>query len=185
MAATDPTQLPHLLALLDDDSRLVRDSVLAKLAEFGPDLEEKLAHLPDPPSEEKLGRLLTWVDQYQERVRDFYREQPEGTVIGGALFQPGDLVRHRRYGYRGLVVDRDPNCKARETWYENNRTQPKRDQPWYHVLVHDSDAVTYAAQTSLLPDVSEEELRHALVPQFFTGFEGGRYIRNDTRWPRE
>ncbi len=125
------------------------------------------------------------MDQYRERVRDFYREGTEGTVIGGALFQPGDLVRHRRYGYRGLVVERDPNCRARESWYESNRTQPKRDQPWYHVLVHDSDAVTYAAQTSLLPDVSEEEIRHALVPHFFEGLQGGRYIRNDTGWPRE
>ena len=183
MTARDPSQLPHLLALVEDDSRLIRDSVLAELAEFGPGLEEELARLPDPPSPAKLEQLRAWVDQYQARVREFYREGTEGTVIGRALFQPGELVRHRRYGYRGLVVDRDPNCKATESWYETNRTQPKRDQPWYHVLVHESDAVTYAAQTSLLPDESEEEIHHALVPHFFAGFERGRYIRNGTSWP--
>ena len=33
MSSPDRTQLPHLLALLDDESGVVRDSVLSKLAE--------------------------------------------------------------------------------------------------------------------------------------------------------
>lgn len=53
------------------------------------------------------------------------------------VFEPGQLVRHRRYGYRGVVVDRDEFCEADDEWYSKNQTQPDRDQPWYHVLVED------------------------------------------------
>ncbi len=50
------------------------------------------------------------------------------------LYHPGQIVRHRRYGYRGVVVDSDLTCKADEAWYQSNQTQPDRNQPWYHVL---------------------------------------------------
>jgi len=184
MTSPDSSQLPHLLALLDDRSIMVRDSVLGKLSEFGPGLEQALQRLPDPPSELQTQQLFASLDQYQAKVREFYRAGSEGTVMGSALFRPGDLVRHRRYGYLGLVVDWDLNCNANQEWYTRNRTQPERHQPWYHVLVDASDAVTYAAQTSLLPDESKEEIRHALVAQFFERCDDGRYLRNKHPWPR-
>jgi heat shock protein HspQ len=183
MTVPDPTALPHLLALLDDSSRVVRDAVLGKLDEFGPALEQELLRLPDPPSEPTIVRLRAQLDRYRATVRDFYEPRPEGTVIRQALFEPGQLVRHRRYGYRGVVVDRDLSCEASEEWYRRNRSQPERDQPWYHVLVHDSDATTYAAQTSLLPDTDGGEVRHALVRYFFERHVDGRYVRNSTEWP--
>ena len=95
------------------------------------------------------------------------------------MFKPGQLVRHKRYGYRGVIVDHDPNCRAEETWYRANRTQPEREQPWYHVLVHDSDTTTYAAQTSLSEDHSGLEVTHPLVGVFFGSFNAGVYARND------
>lgn len=97
-------------------------------------------------------------------------------------FVPGDLVRHRRYGYRGVVVDVDLECRASQRWYESNRTQPRRDQPWYHVLVDGADHSTYAAEDSLMPDYSPVEVRHPLVGLFFSGFEDGFYTRNDRPW---
>lgn len=100
-----------------------------------------------------------------------------------ALFRPGQLVRHRRYGYRGVVVDFDQTCKANENWYQANQTQPDRNQPWYHVLVHKTTQTTYAAQTSLLADNSAEPVLHPLVPHFFSDFVNGEYVRNDTPWP--
>ena len=98
-------------------------------------------------------------------------------------FAPGDLICHVRYGYRGVVVAHDPMCKADENWYQSNNTQPDRDQPWYHVLVHESGSVTYPAQSSLVPDESGEEIVHPLLDYFFNGFEKGRYKRNDVPWP--
>jgi heat shock protein HspQ len=97
------------------------------------------------------------------------------------LFAPGTLVRHRRYGYRGVVVDFDMTCMAEETWYYQNQSQPPRNQPWYHVLVDGTPSMTYAAQTNLEADDSTEQVRHPLVPAFFTRFADGRYERNEVR----
>ena len=105
-------------------------------------------------------------------------------MVSEPNFRPGQLVRHRRYNYRGVVVAFDPTCRADDDWYFSNRTQPDRSQPWYHVLVHDSQQVTYAAQTSLEVDSSEEEIVHPLLPHFFSTFQDGQYIRNDRPWPQ-
>lgn len=98
-------------------------------------------------------------------------------------FEPGQLVRHRRYQYRGVVVDFDKYCLADEAWYQSNRTQPQRNQPWYHVLVDGSSTTTYAAQENLEADDRREPVDHPLVEHFFSEFRDGRYVRNDRPWP--
>ena len=97
-------------------------------------------------------------------------------------FAPGELVKHRKYGYRGVVVDFDPHCKASEEWYQANQTQPPKDQPWYHVLVDQANHVTYTAQENLLTDKSAEPIHHPMTSLFFSGFENGHYLRNEVPW---
>lgn len=97
-------------------------------------------------------------------------------------FEVGDLVRHRRYGYRGVVVELDIECQAPESWYQSNRTQPLRQQPWYHVLVHGSATATYAAQDNLESDDSDEPVDHPLVELYFEPLVGEQYVRNDQPW---
>ena len=112
------------------------------------------------------------------------QRRPDSPEPSPARFRPGELVRHRRYGYRGVVVELDLTCQADDDWYRKNRTQPDREQPWYHVLVHGSNQVTYAAQTSLMPDPAGEPVAHPLVEAFFDGFAEGYYLRNARPWPR-
>lgn len=171
----DTNQLPFLLRLLDDDDPKARAQVLDALAAFGPDLEAALAELDEPPDPATVAR-----------VRDLLAGHVEDLAAGadsGLRFTPGQLVRHRRYGYRGVVVDADPTCEADDAWYQANRSQPDRNQPWYHVLVHNSMQVTYAAQSNLDVDDSGEEVVHPYVAYFFSEFREGRYIRNDQPWP--
>lgn len=108
-----------------------------------------------------------------------------GVSSGGGppLFEPGQLIRHRRYNYRGVVVDYDLHCTADEDWYYSNQSRPDREQPWYRVLVDGTDQITYAAQTSLQADQATERIRHPLVPAFFSEFEGESYVRNERPWP--
>ena len=68
---------------------------------------------------------------------DFPRHVPASEQ---PVFEPGQLIRHRPYGYRGVVVDRDEFCQADDEWYLKNQT---RDQPWYHGLVDGSSTCTY------------------------------------------
>ena len=101
-----------------------------------------------------------------------------------AKFERGQLVRHKRYGYRGVVVEFDATCQASEAWYESNQTQPDRDQPWYHVLVHRSNGNTYAAEESLdAVEDQDEPVEHPLLAVFFDPVDQGSYIRNDEHWP--
>lgn len=98
-------------------------------------------------------------------------------------FEIGELVRHRRYGYRGVVVSLDRTCRADEAWYEKNQTRPNRNQAWYSVLVHGSEQVTYAAENSLADDATKEPVDHPLIREFFTLQVDGTYRRNDRYWP--
>ena len=98
-------------------------------------------------------------------------------------FQRGQVVRHKRYGYRGVIVDFDHHCQADEQWYKSNQSQPDRSQPWYHVLVDGSEATTYAAQTNLDPDTTGKPVEHPLVERYFDEFSDGRHVRNNRTWP--
>jgi len=161
-------QLPHLLKLLDDDSETVRQSVAQALRAFGPHLNNELAQLDEPPVQNQMTQIQQLIEAH--------------TDAPAPQFKPGQLIKHKRYGYRGIVVAVDLTCQATEAWYQNNLTQPNRDQPWYHVLVHDSDQTTYAAQTSLEADTSDEEINHPWLEEFFSDFINGQYIRNKRPW---
>jgi heat shock protein HspQ len=103
-------------------------------------------------------------------------------VFSPPKFRPGQLVRHRRYGYRGVVVAVDLSCRASDEWYQRNKTQPLRAQAWYHVLVDGGELTTYAAETSLEEDESGRPVAHPLVTAFFSGFTPDGYERNDRPW---
>jgi heat shock protein HspQ len=97
---------------------------------------------------------------------------------GKARFSVGQLVRHLRFGYRGVVADVDPTFGLSDEWYDQvARSRPPRDRPWYHVLVDEGDSVTYVAERHLAADESEAPIRHPLVDQVFSGFEAGHYLR--------
>jgi len=93
-----------------------------------------------------------------------------------AQFQVGQVVHHIRYDYRGVIAKADTACCAPDAWYYGNPSQPDRDQPWYHVLVH-GGAETYVAEENLELDPTGAEVSHPYVPHMFTMFIHGRYHR--------
>ena len=98
-----------------------------------------------------------------------------------AKFDVGQLVQHRLFNYRGVIVDVDPVFQNTDEWYEAMaRSRPPKDKPWYHVLVHDGTHTTYVAERNLETDDSKEPIQHPLLNQFFIRLENGRYV-NDIR----
>lgn len=92
----------------------------------------------------------------------------------------GQVIHHRLFDYRGVIVDVDPVFELTDEWYEQMAgTRPPQDQPWYRVLVHDSDQVTYVAERNLEADASGDPVEHPLLTRFFNEFEDGVY--SDTR----
>ncbi len=101
----------------------------------------------------------------------------EGNAVPQVDFTLGVVVRHKLYHYRGVIVAHDMECAAGEKWYQTNKTQPSRDQPWYHVLVDESGGLsTYVAQSNLQSDLSGLPINHPRLSSYFTEFKDGGYI---------
>lgn len=97
--------------------------------------------------------------------------------MNSTAFAVGQLVRHRKFGYRGVIVDVDPVFSGTEQWYESMaRSRPPRDKPWYHVLVDGAEHATYVAERHLEADDSAEQVDHPELGRFFNRFIDGRYI---------
>lgn len=102
------------------------------------------------------------------------------TQIHRAQFAIGELVHHKRFDYRGVIVDVDATFRSTDEWYETvARSRPPKDKPWYHVLVHGADHSTYVAEQHLELDASGDPVLHPMVDHFFDHFEDGRYRRDE------
>ena len=102
------------------------------------------------------------------------------TSITRVKFSVGELVHHRLFDYRGVIVDVDPNFRSTEEWYETvAKSRPPKDKPWYHVLVHENEHSTYVAEQNLETDDSVEPINHPMLEHFFNKFENGKYVSNE------
>ena len=98
-----------------------------------------------------------------------------------AKFQIGQVVRHRVYPFRGVVFDIDPVFANTEEWYQSipAEVRPRKDQPFYHLLAENAETrttyVAYVSEQNLLPDTSDEPIRHPQVAEVFTSDDNGSY----------
>lgn len=93
-----------------------------------------------------------------------------------AKFSIGQCIQHRLFDYRGVIVDVDPDFQGTEEWYDKvAKSRPPRNEPWYHVLVHDQGHATYVAECNIAEDSTSEPINHPLVKEFFDGFSEGVY----------
>jgi heat shock protein HspQ len=96
-----------------------------------------------------------------------------------AIVSVGQLIKHKLFHYRGVVIDVDPVFMLSDEWYEEvAKSRPPKDEPWYHVLVDNSSQQTYVAQRNLEPDDSSEPIVHPNIDEHFSSFSKGRYYTN-------
>ena len=101
--------------------------------------------------------------------------------VRAARFSPGQLIHHRLFGYRGVVVDVDADFQLSDDWYDQvARSRPPKDEPWYHVLVDQAEHMTYVAERNLDADETGAPIRHPQLEDFFDAFDAGRYTRRST-----
>ena len=95
-----------------------------------------------------------------------------------AKFQIGQVVKHRIYPFRGVIFDVDPVFANSEEWYESipPEIRPVKDQPFYHLLAEneESEYIAYVSEQNLVPDPSNEPLRHPQVEDMFI-IDAGAY----------
>lgn len=106
--------------------------------------------------------------------------------IAHARFGIGDVVRHRLYGFRGIVFDIDPAFANSEEWYEAIPLdmRPAREQPFYHLFAENEEGsyIAYVSQQNLVDDRQKEPVNHPAVSHLFNRQADGSYRLRGERW---
>jgi len=96
-----------------------------------------------------------------------------------AKYQIGQVVRHRRHPFRGVVFDVDAVFANTDEWYEAipEESRPAKDQPFYHLLAENEQSyyVAYVSEQNLLPDMTGEPVDHPDIDEMFGELEDGVY----------
>ena len=95
-------------------------------------------------------------------------------------------MRHRLFGFSGVIFDIDPVFANSEEWYQAipEDARPAKDQPFYHLLAENAEAsyVAYVSQQNLESDESDEPIDHPAISGLFEPFSGRRYaLRREHR----
>ena len=99
-----------------------------------------------------------------------------------AKFAIGTPVEHRRYGFKGVVFDVDPEFANSDEWYESipDDARPDKDQPFYHLYAisseSDSPYIAYVSEQNLKQVAPGDEIDHPAIAEHFTGSCGGVYL---------
>ena len=102
------------------------------------------------------------------------------------LFNIGDIVKHRIYPFRGVIIDVDPEFSNTEEWYQSipAEIRPSRKQPYYHLMAENTETfyTAYVSQQNLVKDGENGPLEHPDIQEMFSGIDKGKYqLRNEVR----
>ena len=101
-------------------------------------------------------------------------------MIVETKFQIGDVVRHRKYDFRGVIFDIDPQFNNTQEWYEAipEDVRPRKEQPFYHLLAENTETqyIAYVSEQNLIHDHSGVPVGHPQVADLFDFNDEGRYV---------
>lgn len=109
-------------------------------------------------------------------------EDPFPRVRRAAKFTIGTQVKHRIFGFRGVIFDVDPAFSNSEEWYQSipEDVRPRKDQPFYHLLAETPDKAPYEAYVSeqnlVLDDEDDEPISHPEMDDYFEDMVDGRFV---------
>ena len=102
------------------------------------------------------------------------------------LFNIGDIVKHKIYPFRGVIVDVDPEFSNSEEWYKSipAEVRPSKEQPFYHLMAENTETfyTAYVSQQNLVDDGKNGPLEHPDLDEIFNGMDKGKYLlKNEVR----
>ena len=96
-----------------------------------------------------------------------------------AKYHLGQIVRHRKHPFRGVIFDVDAIFANTEEWYASipEESRPSKDQPFYHLLAENEQSyyVAYVSEQNLVLDETGEPVNHPDLGDLFGDFHDGRY----------
>lgn len=98
-----------------------------------------------------------------------------------AKFAIGSQVKHRIYGFRGVIFDVDPEFSNTEEWYDSipADVRPRKNQPFYHLFAESTEQspyIAYVSEQNLVPDDDDEPICHPDMIEYFDSSEDGNYV---------
>lgn len=96
-----------------------------------------------------------------------------------AKFGIGQVVRHRHFPFRGVIVDVDPVFNNTEEWWLAipEQIRPRKDQPFYHLLAENEEShyTAYVSEQNLLVDDTGEPVTHPQAAELLQAQEDGAF----------
>lgn len=97
-------------------------------------------------------------------------------------FRIGQVIRHKQYNYRGVIVGWDPVGKAPENWLgksSGNIKERWKNQPNYSILIDVRDRsqpqMAYVAE-ELIEVIMGVKVKHPDLEKYFEGFNGVQHL---------
>ena len=91
-----------------------------------------------------------------------------------AKYHLGQIVRHKKHPFRGVVFDVDPEFSNTDEWYESipEDSRPHKEQPYYHLLAENDHSfyVAYVSEQNLIKDYSGEPVDIRMCKTFLGPF---------------
>ncbi|MEM9968256.1 MAG: heat shock protein HspQ [Pseudomonadota bacterium] len=96
-----------------------------------------------------------------------------------AKYHLGQVVRHKKHPFRGVIFDVDPEFANTEEWYQSipADSRPIKQQPYYHLLAENEQSyyVAYVSEQNLVEDHQSGPVDHPDVSDLFGPFTDGSY----------
>jgi heat shock protein HspQ len=96
-----------------------------------------------------------------------------------AKFGIGQVVRHKKYAFRGIIHDVDPVFAHTEEWWQSipEEIRPHKDQPFYHLFAESagSEYLAYVSEQNLVADTSGDPIHHLQADEMFVRAQDGGY----------
>lgn len=124
------------------------------------------------------------IEVFRYRDKDGYFGQspePRETRPPQVKFRVGQVVKHNRLGYRGVIIGWDEVARAPEQWLKlmHKENIGWRTQPNYALLVDTRDRpapqITYVPQENISV-VKHTKVLHPSVEDYFEHFDGSQYL---------
>ncbi|XP_038078842.1 F-box only protein 21-like isoform X1 [Patiria miniata] len=139
-----------------------------------PDIDEDDTDLGESPAVEVL--------RYKDKTGHFAAStEPRSPRSRKVKYRIGQVIRHKTWGYRGVIVGWDERAKAPEDWIKQMHGIHKhwRHMPSYSVLVDTRDRMevqsTYVVEENI-EIIRNTKIVHPEVQDYFEKFDGTRYL---------
>ena len=103
-------------------------------------------------------------------------------IRGAGKYVIGTQVKHKIFGFRGVIFDVDPIFSNSEEWYQSipKDFRPKKEQPFYHLLAETPEKSPYVAYVSeqnlILDDEKHDPIWHPEMEEYFEDIVDGRFV---------